>query len=165
MTVTGSSVDISGPVIDVHAHAVPSSLSRSPTPSGTGTDFRSRGPSSSCSRSPRPAALRGFHRGPHAAENVDRRLLDMDATGVDYQILSLLPSLWWFDDAILDTVAAARQSNDDLLGRRSTPAAVSRLRASTAARCRRRDRRTRTGDGLRRRLGGAAHECQRTQLG
>lgn len=114
MTVTGSRVDTSGPVIDVHAHAVPSSLSAAHTVGHWHGLPVARTEQQLLKVSPAggPARISPWS---HAAENVDRRLSDMDATGVDYQILSLLPSLWWFDDAVLDTVASARQSNDDFI--------------------------------------------------
>jgi aminocarboxymuconate-semialdehyde decarboxylase len=114
MTDTGSSVDTSGPVIDVHAHAVPSSLSTAHTIGNWHGLPVARTEQRLLKVSPAggPARISPWS---HAAENVARRLSDMDATGVDYQVLSLLPSLWWFDDAVLDTVAAARQSNDDFI--------------------------------------------------
>lgn len=114
MTVTDSSVDISGPVIDVHAHAVPSSLSAAHTVGHWHGLPVARTEEHLLRVSPAGGSDR-VSPWSHAAENVAHRLADMDATGVDLQILSLLPSLWWFDDGVLDVVSAARQSNDDFI--------------------------------------------------
>lgn len=100
------------PVIDVHAHAVPSSLSAADAAGQWHGLPVARTEQHLLKVTPAGGAAR-ISPWSHAAENAERRLADMDATGVDYQVLSLLPSLWWFDDAVLDTVAAAQQSNDD----------------------------------------------------
>lgn len=101
-------------VIDVHAHAVPSSLSAADTVGNWHGLPVARTEKQLLKVSPAGGPDR-ISPWSHAAENVARRIEDMDATGVDYQVLSLLPSLWWFDDRVLDTVSAARQSNDDFV--------------------------------------------------
>jgi aminocarboxymuconate-semialdehyde decarboxylase len=109
-----TSTGVWGPVIDVHAHAVPSSLSAADTVGHWHGLPVARTEQQLLRVSPAGGSDRVLPWS-HAAENVARRLADMDATGVDYQVLSLLPSLWWFDDAVLDGVSAARQCNDDFI--------------------------------------------------
>lgn len=100
--------------IDVHAHAVPSSISRA-ADSGdwhglpvarTDDDLLSVTPAGGSAR---------VLKWSRASEDVDIRLADMDAVGVDVQILSLMPSLWWYGDAVHRSIAAARASNDDFI--------------------------------------------------
>jgi len=106
--------DTTTPVIDVHAHAVPSSLSTAHTVGQWYGLPVARTEQQLLRVSPAGGSER-VSPWSHAAENVSRRLADMDATGVDIQIVSLLPSLWWFDEAVLDVAAAARQTNDDFI--------------------------------------------------
>lgn len=105
----GSSV-----VIDAHAHIVTPSVG-SPD---TGWTWMGRPVRRSetgrlvlSDPSARPAGFLLTHEG--SAEGVEARLAEMDALGVDIQVVSLLPSLWTYEsnDRAVDL---ARGTNDDL---------------------------------------------------
>jgi aminocarboxymuconate-semialdehyde decarboxylase len=107
---TGSTV-----VVDVHAHTVPASLARTARENGMwyGVPVRRRADGKvQWERGGRQITL--TWEDPGGA--YERRLADMDAQGVDVQILSHSPLMFWYDLEPGAAVAMAQEINDTIAG-------------------------------------------------
>lgn len=105
---------MTGPVIDVHAHIVPTRLAEAAQQGGLrygiefGRDAQGR-VTSSVGGKP-PFALPW----PTPLETPAERVASMDAIGVDVHLLSLSPSMHWYSTAPEDARALAVETNDDI---------------------------------------------------
>jgi aminocarboxymuconate-semialdehyde decarboxylase len=113
MTGTTPGDDVPPAVIDVHAHAVPESITRA-ADSGSWHGLPVTRTDQQLLRVTPAGGSPQTLPWSHAGESVTARLADMDAVGVDMQVLSLMPSMWWYDDAVHER-AAVRQANDDFI--------------------------------------------------
>lgn len=103
------------PVVDAHAHIVTPSVG-SPGALWTWMGHPvERGPDGRLvtTTDARPQNFKITHEG--LPEGVDARVVEMDALGIDLQIVSLLPSLWLYGVEGHDTVLTTRLVNDDLM--------------------------------------------------
>ncbi len=103
-----------GDVIDVHSHIVPPRLARAAQRGGRhyGLDFGrdAQGRVTSSSGGGTPFALPW----PTPLETPAERIASMDAIGVDVHVLSLSPSMHWYNLSPANGLALAIDTNDDI---------------------------------------------------
>jgi aminocarboxymuconate-semialdehyde decarboxylase len=109
-----------GPVIDTHAHFLPSGAIRASETGELWHGLRIEVASDSAVAVTRPPARptsdaeRIFRRIPKYFERPEQRLVSMKEAGVDMQVVSLTPALFRYDLDVADAVAFVREVNDDL---------------------------------------------------
>ena len=109
-----------GPVIDVHAHFLPSGAIRASKTGELWQGLRIEVAANSAagvtrvSARPTTEAERTFRRIPEYFQSPEQRLAAMKASGVDVQVLSLTPALFRYDLDVADAVAFVQDVNDDL---------------------------------------------------
>ena len=101
-------------IIDVHSHIVPNRLAEAAQAGGHhyGLDFGrdAQGRVTSAAPGGVPFALPW----PMPLETPSDRVANMDALGVDVHMLSLSPSMHWYNTSTADGRAFARDTNDDI---------------------------------------------------
>jgi aminocarboxymuconate-semialdehyde decarboxylase len=108
------------PVIDAHAHFLPSGAVKASKTGELWQGLRIEVAANSAagvtrvSARPTTEAERTFRRIPEYFQTPEQRLAAMKASGVDVQVLSLTPALFRYDLDVDDAVAFVRDVNDDL---------------------------------------------------